>query len=57
MEGLVVFIHGYQGSSIDMEKARNFMKIYNPNCEALLIKSIEDEMDESIEHLGRLIAD
>ena len=52
VESLVVFIHGYQGSSLDMEKARNFMKIYNPYCEALLIKSIEDDIDESIETLG-----
>lgn len=32
------------------------MNIYNPNCYGLLIKGIEDDMDEPIEKLGELIA-
>lgn len=40
VDSLVVFVHGYQGSSVDLEKARNFMNIYAPNCHGLLIKSI-----------------
>lgn len=40
IDSLMVMVHGYQGSSIDLEKARNFMNIYNPNCHGLLIKSI-----------------
>lgn len=56
VDSLVVFVHGYQGSSIDLEKARNFMNIYCPNSHGLLIKSIEDEIDEEIEKLGEMVA-
>jgi predicted esterase len=49
-------VHGYQGSSIDLEKARNFMNIYNPNCFGLLIKTIEDDIDNPIEVLGEAVA-
>ena len=48
IESLVVMIHGYQGSSVDLEKARNFMNIYNPNSYGLLIKTIEDDIDNPI---------
>jgi hypothetical protein len=47
-DSLVVFVHGYQGSDLDMEKAQNFLGLYNGNCYGLLIKSIQDNMDESI---------
>jgi triacylglycerol esterase/lipase EstA (alpha/beta hydrolase family) len=56
IDTLVVFVHGYQGSSVDLEKARNFMNIYCPNSHGLLIKSIEDEIDETIEKLGEMVA-
>ena len=56
VDSLVIFVHGYQGSSVDLEKARNFMNIYCPNSYGLLIKSIEDEIDESIEKLGEMVA-
>ena len=52
----MVMVHGYQGSSIDLEKARNFMNIYNPYCHGLLIKTIEDEIDNPIETLGEAVA-
>ena len=37
-------VHGYQGSSADLEKARNFMNLYNPGCHGLLIKTIEEKV-------------
>lgn len=55
-DSLVVMIHGYQGSSIDLEKARNFMSIYCPSCYGLLIKGIEDDIDNPIEALGEAVA-
>jgi hypothetical protein len=33
------------------------MNIYNPWCHGLLVKSIEDFMDEPIEKLGEMVAD
>lgn len=41
---------------MDLEKARNFMNIYNPNCYGLLIKTIEDDIDNPIETLGETVA-
>lgn len=52
INSLVVFIHGYQGSDYDLEKAKNYLLVYSPNSHGLLIKSIQDEIDENIEHLG-----
>ena len=49
-------VHGYQGSSIDLEKARNFMNLYNPQCYGLLIRTIEDDIDNPIEKLGEAVA-
>lgn len=49
-------VHGYQGSSIDLEKVRNFMNIYNPYCHGLLIKTIEDDIDNTLEELGEAVA-
>ena len=40
IDSLVIMVHGYQGSSVDLEKTRNFMNIYNPNCYGLLIKTV-----------------
>jgi triacylglycerol esterase/lipase EstA (alpha/beta hydrolase family) len=56
IDSLVIMVHGYQGSSVDLEKARNFMNIYNPNCYGLLIKTIEDDIDNPIESLGEAVA-
>lgn len=56
IDSLVIMVHGYQGSSVDLEKARNFMNIYNPNCYGLLIKTIEDDIDNPIETLGETVA-
>ena len=53
---LVVFVHGYQGSDYDLEKAKNFLTLYGPNSHGLLIKSIQDEIDEDLEHLGAKVA-
>lgn len=53
---LVVFVHGYQGTDYDLEKAKNFLFIYGPNVQGLLIKSIQDEIDEDLEHLGVKVA-
>lgn len=39
---LVVFIHGYQGTDFDLEKAKNFLTTYNARVYGLLIKSIQD---------------
>lgn len=41
LNSLVVFVHGYQGSDYDLEKAKNFLSIYNSKCYGLLIKSIQ----------------
>ena len=32
------------------------MNIYNPNCYGLLIKTIEDDIDNPIETLGEAVA-
>lgn len=41
-DSLVVFVHGYQGSNLDLEKAKNYLNIYNPRAFGLMIKSIQD---------------
>jgi hypothetical protein len=42
INSLVVFIHGYQGSDYDLEKAKNYLCVYSPHSYGLLIKSIQD---------------
>lgn len=32
------------------------MNIYNPNCYGLLIKTVQDDIDEPIEKLGEMVA-
>ena len=44
----MVYVHGYQGSDYDLEKAKNYMSLYDPKSYGLLIKSIQDEIDEDL---------
>jgi triacylglycerol esterase/lipase EstA (alpha/beta hydrolase family) len=52
----MIFVHGYQGSDYDLEKARNYLNLYNGTCYGLLVKSIQNDMDENIEKLGEKLA-
>jgi esterase/lipase len=56
-DSLVVFVHGYQGSDFDLEKAKNYLNIYNPRAHGLMIKTIQDQIDEGIEQLGEKVGE
>lgn len=50
-------MHGYQGNSFDFQKAKNYLKKANKGTHILIIESITNEMNQSIEHLGSQAAD
>ena len=57
LTSLVIFVHGYQGSDYDLEKAKNYMNLYDQKSHGLMIRSIQDEIDEDLEHLGLKVAE
>ena len=50
-------MHGYQGNSFDFQKAKNYLRKANKGTHILIIESITNEMNQSIEHLGSQAAD
>lgn len=54
---LTVFVHGYQGNSFDFQKAKNYLRKVNKSTHILIIESITNEMNQSIEHLGSQTAE
>jgi len=48
-------VHGYQGNSFDFQKSRNYLKRFNRFTHVLVAESITDEMNKSIEDLGRSV--
>jgi triacylglycerol esterase/lipase EstA (alpha/beta hydrolase family) len=57
ISSLTVFVHGYQGNSFDFQKAKNYLKENNKYTHVLIIESITNEMNQSIEYLGKEAAD
>ena len=55
-KSLTVLIHGYQGCSFDFQKSRNYIKQTCKNSEVIVLESITDRMEESIESLGHTAA-
>lgn len=49
---ITIFIHGYQGNSFDFQKAKNYLHKYCPRTHILIIQSITQEMNQSIESLA-----
>ena len=55
---LVVFVHGFQGTHLDMAHLKNYLQALNQeNTEYLLVSSIVDQTHQSIDSLGELVAD
>lgn len=46
---LVVFVHGYHGSSYDLEKASSYLLKNNEKAQVLMIKSMESAREENID--------
>lgn len=47
-EVLCVFVHGFQGSNMDLELIKNYIQSYCRDCTCLLINSLEDNTDGNI---------
>jgi hypothetical protein len=45
---LTIFVHGFQGSFFDFQKARNYLKLNLKSSHILMIRSITEEMNEDI---------
>ncbi|GBG28888.1 Protein FAM135A [Hondaea fermentalgiana] len=53
---VVVFVHGYLGSSWDLRAFRNYLLIVEPDTITLLSKANEEDTDSDIEVLGTRLA-
>jgi pimeloyl-ACP methyl ester carboxylesterase len=54
---LTVFVHGYQGNSFDFQKAKNYLRRHNKHTHVLIVESITNDMNQSIDSLGNQAAE
>lgn len=54
---LTVFVHGYQGNSFDFQKAKNYLRRHNKHTHVLIVESITNDMNQSIDSLGQKVAE
>jgi hypothetical protein len=54
---LIVFIPGWNGTSLDFKILKNYMEIYLPNCEFHPCISVDEQANYSIEELADKISE
>ena len=52
-ESLVIFVHGYKANSSDLMKAANYLMKYNPNCDTLMIRTLENSEEAGIKEAAK----
>jgi len=54
---LYIFVHGFQGCSLDMEIFKTYLLLYNPNSCFLFSKSNETNTNKDIGEMGKKLAE